>query len=157
MMARRRRARRRVVRPETRRASQTTPRETAEAQKRPVAKAVGASAGVQPLFDLGIGHLLWADRRLSLLLAAVLLVAFLVRLNGYDFGLPYQLQPDEPNLFIRALQLSRTGQTDWAVRTPPGYVEVLRFLIAAGQIVFGPDVAQAQLFALGRLVSVVAG
>jgi len=89
-----------------------------------------------------------------LTLLLLLLGGASLRLIGLTWGLPYQLHPDEPVLFINAWELHDTGRIRLMFDYPPAYLYLL-----AGQRelllrLFGAETPQTVYFFFGRWKSI---
>ena len=96
-----------------------------------------------------------SQQRILAALVAALLFGAAVRIIGMTWGLPYQLQPDEPVLFINAWERWDTGTARLTGQYPPGYLYVL---VAQREVitrVFGGDTAQVVYFFFARWNSVL--
>jgi 4-amino-4-deoxy-L-arabinose transferase-like glycosyltransferase len=96
----------------------------------------------------------------------VVLCAFALRAQGFTWGLPYQLHPDEPVLFLAAQQLLRTGALEGlsfaevyktAIGYPPLYIRWLVMQQAVLIALAGAPFPQMVYFAFSRLLNVAVG
>jgi 4-amino-4-deoxy-L-arabinose transferase-like glycosyltransferase len=102
-----------------------------------------------------------------LLLSAILLFAAAVRFQGVTWGLPYQLHPDEPVVFLAARHLRQTGTLEGlpfqevyqtAIGYPPLYIRWLVAQQAALNFLGRTLEAQQMLFfAFARILNVLTG
>lgn len=70
----------------------------------------------------GISRLPRARRRALLAVGGLLALAAVLRLRGYDFGLPYIDHPDEPNFALTALWWRGKLQVFQNPQYPPGFI-----------------------------------
>lgn len=102
------------------------------------------------------------DRRQYSALVCILLLGLAIRLWGVSFGLPAQLHPDEPQNFLTAQELHRTGTISRENRIgysyPPLYIRLLllqQVLLGRVSQFTGFECSQACLFLIGRVLNVV--
>lgn len=101
-------------------------------------------------------------RRINELIAfaAILLLALAIRLQGINFGLPAQIHPDEPVLFLTARELNETGGINQAGNPigysyPPLFVRLLQYEQKVIRLIGGEEATQAFYFLWGRATSVL--
>jgi hypothetical protein len=88
-----------------------------------------------------------------LVVVALALGGLALRAGGLDWQLPYQLDPDEPVLFLSAAQIRATGKQTLKPGYPPLYMLELAAQQAVTESVSGGPPLQRQQFYLGRLLS----
>ncbi len=89
------------------------------------------------------------------LLVSVLLVGAGLRIIGMTWGLPYQLEPDEPSIFINAWERATAGTPSLMREYPPLYPILLSWERQTINFVFGEATPQVIFFFFGRYTSVL--
>lgn len=93
--------------------------------------------------------------QLLLLCTLILLLTGALRIIGMAWALPYQLNPDEPVLFINAWELWHTGSIRLMSDYPPLYIYILAFQREVIYRLFGADTSQVIYFFFGRWNSIL--
>ncbi|MCL4878595.1 MAG: glycosyltransferase family 39 protein [Anaerolineae bacterium] len=88
-------------------------------------------------------------------LVGVLLLGAGLRIIGMTWGLPYQLEPDEPSIFINAWERATAGTPSLMREYPPLYPILLSWERHVINLAFGEDTAQVIFFFFGRYTSVL--
>ncbi len=107
----------------------------------------------------------YPKHRYLVILGVILLVAAILRFWGFDFGLPYQLHPDEPVHYLAAKQLAIPGGIEnWSPKStmykivrsyPPLYH---RFLLVQQKVLEafeGGEAPQPHYFLLARAMNIL--
>jgi hypothetical protein len=94
-------------------------------------------------------------QRLLLACLLILLLGAALRILGMSWGLPYQLHPDEPVLFINAWERWDTGHVTMMPDYPPLYPNLLAAQREFIYRVFGSETPQVVYFFFGRWNSVL--
>jgi hypothetical protein len=85
----------------------------------------------------------------------ILLLGAALRLIASTWGLPYQLHPDEPVLFINAWERATAGTTSFMRDYPPIYIYLLTGQRMVIDALFGSDTPQVVYFYIARYTSVL--
>lgn len=85
----------------------------------------------------------------------ILLLGMGLRIPGMSWGLPYQLEPDEPALFINAWELWDTGSMRLMSEYPPLYLYILAAQRAFIYHIFGAETPQVVYFFFARWNSIL--
>ncbi|HLA43569.1 MAG TPA: glycosyltransferase family 39 protein, partial [Aggregatilineales bacterium] len=90
-----------------------------------------------------------------MILTVILLLGAGLRIIGMTWGLPYQLEPDEPVLFINAWERWSTGEPTLKNEYPPLYLYVLVWQREFIDRIFCSDTPQVIYFFFGRWNSIL--
>ncbi len=96
-----------------------------------------------------------AKHILLLVCTFVLLLGGTLRIIGMTWGLPYQLEPDEPSIFINAWERATVGTPSMAREYPPLYPIFLSRERQLIDLLGGKDTPQVIYFFWGRITSVM--
>lgn len=92
-------------------------------------------------------------KRFLWMVILILLLGAALRIIGMAWGLPYQLEPDEPVLFINAWERATTGIASFMREYPPLYPMILSSERKLITYAFGEDTPQVIYFFFARCTS----